>query len=204
MALTFYMLFFASFIYAQPYEYVLASNSACFKARVYDQSTIIQSPKDGILAGVKLIFESGGNLRCGLSSRGVGPSNWGCDNENAQGETNIRSYTFFLKIVDEANYYGELLYPIHNETEGMDVLLPGTEYDFSQCLGNYGCIYGSYYLNDGMSANDAENITFINPRYEISKNDTFWLQYSEGCCQAATISDDNSGQTCAIVYFIYS
>ena len=184
---------------AQIYEYVLASDNACFYARYYDRSTIIKAPQNGTLTGVKLIFNGDTKrLKCGDNS---GTSNWGC-NQNG----NNRSYTFLLKVVDLDLYYGELLYPIYDETNDVNVQLPGDTYQYDKCEGNYGCIYGSYYL-DGLNANSVSNFTLINPSYNITANDTFWLQYSEGCCHAAlpkkAYYTDNSGYTCATVYFVY-
>ena len=192
-----------SISYGQSYEYVLASDHACFSAIAYNSSDIIKAPRNGTLSGVQFIYnDDSAGLLCGQSANGVKASRWGCNKDDSNGNHNNRSYTFLLKIVDKTRYYGDLYYPIYDETVDVNMVIPGSQHNYTQCLGNYGCIYGSYWLN-GVDANYASNLTLIEPSYNVTTNDEFWLQYSEGCCHAASYYADNSGSTCATVYFIY-
>ena len=94
-----------------------------------------------------------------------------------------------------------MYYPIYTETDNVPyVQLPTSTYDYSKCDGNTGCIYANYIVA-GIDANYASNFTLISPSYNVTTADQFWLQYSEGCCHIAW--QDNSGYTCATVYFIY-
>merc|ERR1719463_410351 len=74
-------------------------------------------------------------------------------------------------------------------------------------ISNYGsCSNNCDVLRYSMNGYDSDSDTLrlvdtANP-HTVSVDDTFSLQYSEGCCGSST--GDNSGTACADVYFLYS
>eukprot|EP01084_Bolivina_argentea_P256075 431011_1 len=167
------------FAYSQWIE-VLASSNACFSASSY-QSTIFNAPIDGQLVGVSLRHNDNG---VGLvTCNGDEWSNWGC------GTTFMVN---FVHVTDNTNYIGETYYPTTN-TEGVTIL------NTASCV--KGCNVHGYLLN-GAHPYANEDIGLRGPSYQINTNDQFMLQYSEACCQ--TSISDNSGTSCAKVYFLYN
>ena len=63
------------------------------------------------------------------------------------------------------------------------------------------CSTRYYYMDNYTVYSDV--LTWNNSQnpIEVAANDTFSLQFSEGCCLQA--ADDNAGTTCADVYFEY-
>ena len=66
-----------------------------------------------------------------------------------------------------------------------------------------GCSVYSY-LMDGVDVS-ADEITWTDYSFlfSVTTEDTFSLQYSEGCCESSTDISDNDGTSCADVYFKY-
>ena len=74
------------------------------------------------------------------------------------------------------------------------------------CASNHECNVFWYKMHDPINPYDANSeivklIDDSNP-YSVLTTDVFSLQYSEGCCSWST--GDNSGTSCAEVYFIYN
>ena len=95
------LLAIVSFVDGYRYEYVLASDNACFYAQTGESSTNFSAPVNGTLSGVQLIYNSNSaGLFCGKEDKDYSASNWGCN--PPPDRHNNRSYTFLLKIIDQS------------------------------------------------------------------------------------------------------
>eukprot|EP01084_Bolivina_argentea_P083930 151924_1 len=165
--------------FGQQYMEILASSNACFSSTSYT-STIFNAPKNGKIHGITLRHISG-SVNCNKNSYAA--SNFGCNNAI---DTLM---TIFLRVTDSDNYYGEEYYPAI-DTQDINIL---TE---SSC--SHGCNIKNYQIS-GYNANSDE-ITLIDPTYEVDITDRFMLQYAEVCCGS---NKYNEGTSCAEVYFLY-
>ena len=175
------LLFIAYSLSQEPEHRFLAKESACYSARQFATGYTFNAPYDGELIGVELEYVSG-YVDCGWSS--TGGTNWGCAGI---------SHSSMINVVKEGDIT-ETFYPT-DSTE--DVTINAR---YSSCSG--GCDVHSYSM-DGFHWN-SEVLTLMdtaNP-HTVSVDDTFSLQYSEGCCGSST--GDNDGAACADVYFVYS
>ena len=164
---------------------ILATENACYSATAFVTDYNFQAPVDGTVVGVELEYVSGG-VTCDY--RNYAQSNWGCD-----GIDDDYLWMNFLRINNDG-------------TE--DTLYPTTTTDDVLNLQSYSCSNGrgcNVYRNQ-MNGYDpySSSIVFMdtaNP-IAVTVDDTFSVQYSEGCCESST--GDNSGTACAKVYFYYS
>eukprot|EP01084_Bolivina_argentea_P036125 66857_1 len=168
-------------LYCKSGQSVLAKNNACFSATNYTTAYRFNAPFGGEIYGITLVHKSGG-VTCGV---GYAWTNWGCD---------VTAGWFHVQMIKEAGTNSQTYYPITTTNDVTGLTL------YSTC--SNGCNARSYKMTS--YSNSDATIMLIdnsNPR-SVSVNDVFSLQYGEGCCDVSTF--DNSGVSCADVYFMYS
>eukprot|EP01083_Nonionella_stella_P147599 466005_1 len=182
-----------------------ASSNACFDSQsrgflscTGDYDDMFYAPRNGTIAGVKLVHNSGG-VQCSdvLTESGKSywtPSNWGlCWHMGV----------IVMSVSNATNFRGEILYPIKDKTDGLDYWLPfetqRTLHGWLIPNDNKGSIPNSYGISGYNGSSDY--IYFVNPQYTVSTTDRFMLQYTEAY---VTLSDPhNMGVGYASVYFLY-
>mmetsp|Transcript_74446 Transcript_74446/g.66974 ORF Transcript_74446/g.66974 Transcript_74446/m.66974 type:complete len:352 (+) Transcript_74446:3-1058(+) len=156
----------------------------CFDSTSHSTGYEFSPPFDGEIIGITLVHTSG-DVSCRLPLDDTG-SNWGC----AQQE-------MMVVVVDSNN---DVYYP-KDTTQGITSIsyYDSTTTSVSYCQSGYPSIYSMQGTYDAFSS----TLEFIDEdnTYSVTTSDIFSLQYSEGTC-GFTISD-NSGISCAEVYFIY-
>ena len=164
----------AFYVYSLEIFEIEAGTNVCYDSLNYQTGSTFSPPFDGTIVGMRLEHVSG-QVSCG----GVPAlSNWGC----------YANYGSFVNVINEGT--ATRVYPT-STTDGItNVQTFGCicDYHFYQITG-YDENSPSYPIKD-----------IINP-VEVSVNDVFSLQYSEGCCQLA--HTDNVGSACANVYLYY-
>ena len=164
---------------------IMATENTCYSATTFVTDYNFKAPLDGTLVGVVLEFVSGG-VTCDYNY--YANSNWGCD-----GIDDDYLWMNFLRINDDGTE--DTLYP----TTTTDDVLNLQSYS---CGNGHGC---DVYKNQ-MSGYDpySPSVVFMDAANPIvvTVDDTFSVQYSEGCCESWIL--DNNGTACAKVYFYYS
>ena len=151
------------------------SSGACFDATKKSTDTF-NAPFAGTITGIKLVHSSGGTT---CDYRISNPTNFGCS---------IWGGNLMTMMI--ADGYGTL-YPT-STTENIN------KFDTVNC----GDCQVSWWNLDGSNYDSNELIiTDSNNPYAITTDQVFSLQNFEGCCGTST--GDNSGASCAIVYFLY-
>jgi len=160
---------------------MLATENACFSATEFLTEYDFHAPADGEVVGVELEHVSGG-ITCATS---LAQAHWGC-----------RNNWFMLNFLE----YGD---------DGSDsAIFPSSTMEGMTNFGQYGSCPNGHGCsgNFQMSAYSVDSATLVmqdeaNP-FAVTTADTFSFQVSEGCCGTST--SDNSGVSCAKVYFLYS
>ena len=136
-------------------------------------------PYNGEINGVKLVHTTGG-VTCATNRDNT---NWGC-----LGTSDIR-----VNVINEGT--SSPIYPTDTTTGIYDIRKWNQD-------GSCSCIYHEYKIT-GETPNSAEySLIDANNTNTVSTTDSFSLQYSEGCCGQSI--GDNSGTSCADVYFYYT
>ena len=164
--------------------WILAANDVCFSARSFVSDSTFTAPDSGDVVAVKLVHTSGG-VACS-TAYDTTLTNWGC---------HARRSGDALRV--------QLVH--HNDDLTVDTVLPTTSTVDVTSLTGISCSAGcsvNHYVMDGVDVSAAE-MTWEDPlaMLSVTTEDTFSLQYGEGCCGSST--HDNDGTSCADVYFKY-
>ena len=164
--------------------WILAANDVCFSATSFVSDSTFTAPDSGDVVSVKLVHTSGG-VAC-HTSYDTTLTNWGC---HSHVDTTLR-----VQLVH------------HNDDLTVDTVLPTTGTMNMTSLTGISCSAGcsvNYYVMDGVDVS-ADEMTWKDPlaMLSVTTEDTFSLQYGEGCCGSST--SDNYGTSCADVYFKYA
>ena len=163
--------------------WILAANDVCFSATSFVNDSTFTAPYSGDVVSVKLVHTSGG-VACSMGYDTT-LTNWGCHATSGD----------WLKM--------QLVH--HNDDLTVDTVLPTTSTMNVTSLTEISCGAGcsvNNYVMDGVDVSAAE-MTWKDSlaMLSVTTQDKFSLQYGEGCCGSST--GDNSGTSCADVYFKY-
>ena len=166
---------------------VLAAEEVCWSASDWSIGTdhAFNAPLDGILAGVRLVWKSGG-VTC---HAGVRKTYFGCFTTDLGVQ--------MVKITDPRTFYGETIYPWIEEN--------GTMYAHSAdyCLDStdsHGCEYEDYKMSPYFLPIEPI-LEWIEPQYEVHTDMKFMLADGQACCEYHTYNND--GTSCVEVWFLY-
>ena len=164
-------------------EWILAANDVCFSAISFVSDSTFTAPHSGDVVSVKLVHTSGG-VAC-HTTYDTTLTNWGC---HSHIHTTLR-----VQLVH------------HNDDLTVDTVLPTTSTLNVTSLTGISCTAGcsvDSYVMDGVDVS-ADEVTWTDSlaMLSVTIEDTFSLQYGEGCCGSSTL--DNDGTSCADVYFKY-
>ena len=187
-------------------EWTLVADEACFSATDFAIDYEFNPPRSGNVTAVKLNHLSGG-ITCSNSAIDNVTTNWGCSTDNHSQvqlvwEFPVGKSLHLYTVLPTKNTQNviELMTFWNNADNGtywfQDAL------SSSWCTIDDGCSVYKYWM-DGNSLWNEEliwNDSALN--YYVSRNDTFSLQYGEGCC-GVTITG-NEGVSCAEVYFQFA
>ena len=162
----------------------LAKEDACFSATEFMTEYRFHAPKSGNLSAVEM-YHTSGDVTCATSRSGT---HWGC--YTSGGDPTIFAVQMLRENEDGSE---ETVLPTANVEEITSI---GDSYS---CSNGHGCSVGSYYMDGYDVISDA--ITWSDAALAVATEDTFSLQYSEGCCGVST--SDNGGTSCADIYFQY-
>lgn len=168
------------------YRELLATNKTCFSATNTTKSTYytFNAPLDGIIEGIKLEYSSGIGVTCAIAHS---KSYWGC------GIYDLMVILMKINVtnINNNNGIGEMLFP--------NLQINGLFYHYERCSK---CSIDNYEIYNVTPDDDILYLISPSYTYNVNTDDTFLLQYCETVC-GHTIGD-NSGTTCAKVYFLYT
>jgi len=164
-----------------PSTTVLAASGVCMYSTKFTKGYSFTAPYAGKVIGVELSNPIGGTT---CNEDEYDKKYWGgCVSDRMR----------FSLIREDANEGNEVMYPTPT-TEGLS-LYDDWDCPVGGCSVNTWTISGFSYDSEFLSLKDTEH------PHEVSVDDVFSLQISEGCCDYTT--SDNEGTTCADVHFVY-
>jgi len=160
---------------------VLAASGVCMHSTKFTKGYSFTAPYAGKVIGVELSNPIGGTT---CNEDEYDQKYWGgCVSDRMR----------FSLIREDAEEGNEVMYPTQT-TEGLS-LYDDWDCPVGGCSVNTWTISGFSYDSEFLSLKDTEH------PHEVSVDDVFSLQISEGCCDYTT--SDNEGTTCADVHFVY-
>ena len=169
------------------YKEILASNNTCLNAvdGNFAFNYKFNAPYNGTISGIRLVHNSGGMTCDGTKDS----TNWGC--HTVEGDLMMIN---LLKIGSHET----------SATNGVTLYPTNTDTDYVDEIWSYSCGVTVYeYSMSSYSVNSDELVLYsVITNYDVSRNDSFILGWNEPVCNVST--SDNSGTTCATVYFLYS
>ena len=183
-------------------NWTLVAEDACYSATTFLTDNTFNSPHSGNVTAVKLVWTEGDWVGCESGSGATYQRSWGI--------WGCSDPYFQVQLVMHTGSMVKTVLPTNNTVDVTEIdtfwnhdYVDDDWYSISSwCDNGNGCSVWQYKM-DGVTVTDSELVwtdTALN--LDVSVDDTFSLQYGEGCCDLTT--DDNLQGACVDVYFQFA